>query len=132
MITTNRTYNKLRKLIWRISNKIPFLSRFIKKSERAIKGSLTPGSLFEDLGLRYIGPVDGHSLKDLIRTFDLRSNGWTIDAEIMLQSFKRNAKIMEIPTQFLGQPGGRKSFVGYKAIFEFLLFLFKQRLFGIK
>ena len=70
LITTNRTYNKLRKSIWKISTKIPFLSSLIKKSERVIKGSLTPGSLFEDLGLRYIGPVDGHNLKDLIRTFE--------------------------------------------------------------
>ena len=70
LITTNKTYNRLRKGIWKISSKIPFISNLIKKSEKAIKGSLTPGSLFEDLGLRYIGPVDGHNLKDLIRTFE--------------------------------------------------------------
>jgi len=69
LITTNRTYNRLRKLIWKFSSKIPFASYLIKKSEKAIKGSLTPGSLFEDLGLRYFGPIDGHSLKDLIRAF---------------------------------------------------------------
>ena len=73
LMTTNKTYNKIRKKIWHISGKIPVFSnliRFIlKKSEKAIKGSLTPGSLFEDLGLRYIGPIDGHSLKDLIRAF---------------------------------------------------------------
>jgi len=67
LITTNRTYNRLRKFIWKISSKIPFTSSIIKKSEKAIKGSLTPGSLFEDLGLRYFGPIDGHNLKDLIR-----------------------------------------------------------------
>jgi len=70
LITTNKTYNKLRKSIWKFSGKIPFISNLIKKSEKAIKGSLTPGSLFEDLGLRYIGPVDGHNLKNLIRTFE--------------------------------------------------------------
>ena len=69
LITTNKTYNKLRKVIWNFSRRIPFVSKIIKTSEKAIKGSLTPGSLFEDLGLRYIGPVDGHNLKDLIRTF---------------------------------------------------------------
>ena len=69
LITTNRTYNRLRKFIWKFSSKIPFVSYLIKKSEKAIKGSLTPGSLFEDLGLRYFGPIDGHSLKDLIRAF---------------------------------------------------------------
>ena len=74
LITTNKTYNKIRRKIWQISGNLPFISRFVrfflKKTEKAIKGSLTPGSLFEDLGLRYIGPIDGHNLKDLIRTFE--------------------------------------------------------------
>jgi len=74
LITTNKTYNKLRKNIWKFSGKIPFISNavryFLKKSEKGLKASLTPGSFFEDLGLRYIGPVDGHNLKDLIRTFE--------------------------------------------------------------
>ena len=73
LITTNKTYNKIRRKIWQISGIIPLFSRFIryfiKQTEKAIKGSLTPGSLFEDLGLRYIGPIDGHNLKDLIRAF---------------------------------------------------------------
>lgn len=73
LITTNKTYNKIRKNIWRYSGKIPFFSRLVrfilKKTEKIIKGSLTPGGLFEDLGLRYIGPIDGHNLRDLIRTF---------------------------------------------------------------
>ena len=73
LITTNKTYNKIRRKIWQISGAIPLFSRFIqyfiKQTEKAIKGSLTPGSLFEDLGLRYIGPIDGHNLKDLIRAF---------------------------------------------------------------
>lgn len=74
LITTNKTYNKIRRKIWQLSGNLPFISRFVrfflKKTEKAIKGSLTPGSLFEDLGLRYIGPIDGHNLKDLIRAFE--------------------------------------------------------------
>ena len=73
LITTNRTYNKMRKNIWSISGKIPFISKslryLLKKIEKTLKVSLTAGSFFEDLGLRYIGPIDGHNLKDLIRTF---------------------------------------------------------------
>ena len=68
----------------------------------------------------------------LLESMQLESNGWTIDAEIMLQAFKRKARIHEIPTEFHGQTGGRKSFVGYKAIIEFILFLIKQRFLGIK
>ena len=70
--------------------------------------------------------------REVIHSLNLRSNGWTIDAEIMLQAMKRNHKIKQLPTKFLGQPGGRDSFVGYKAIFEFISFVLKQRLLGIK
>ena len=73
LITTNKTYNIIRRKIWKLSGRLPLISNFVrfflKKTEKAIKGSITPGSLFEDLGLRYIGPIDGHSLKDLIRAF---------------------------------------------------------------
>jgi glycosyltransferase involved in cell wall biosynthesis len=69
--------------------------------------------------------------KELLKNLNLKSNGWTIDAEIMLQSMKRDIKLIQQPTNFLGQPGGRDSFVGYKAVFEFIIFLIKQRLFGI-
>jgi len=70
--------------------------------------------------------------KSLLDSMDLESNGWTIDAEIMLQAYKRKARIHEIPTKFHGQVEGRQSFVGYKAIFEFILFLMKQRFWGVK
>jgi len=40
----------------------------IKKSEDAIKCVLTPGMLFEALGFRYVGPIPGHDLQDLVET----------------------------------------------------------------
>jgi len=72
-IITNPTYNKLRTDIWDITGKIPVISKvirkFLKKSEEGIKGFLTPGILFEELGIRYIGPLDGHDLDEMIRVF---------------------------------------------------------------
>ena len=46
---------------------IPSAKRFAKKTETHIKGFLSPGALFEELGFQYIGPMDGHNLKDLVR-----------------------------------------------------------------
>mgnify|MGYP001214239102 CR=1 FL=1 len=74
-VVTNPTYNKVRNELWNLTGKIPdSLSKFVRKSlrktEEGIKGFLTPGALFEELGLRYIGPVDGHDLSELIRTFE--------------------------------------------------------------
>ena len=72
-VVTNPTYNRIRNDIWDLSGKIPmssFVRKFLRKTEEGIKGFLTPGALFEELGLRYIGPVDGHDLDELIRTFE--------------------------------------------------------------
>ena len=44
----------------------PAMRLFSKKIERFTKDFLTPGSLFSDFGFRYIGPVDGHDVKELV------------------------------------------------------------------
>ena len=43
--------------------------RFAKQAEESLKGLLMPGLLFEELGMKYIGPIDGHRLDYLIETF---------------------------------------------------------------
>ena len=73
-ITTNPTYNRLRKDIWNISGKIPTISKyiqsFLKKTEGSMKAYLTPGSFFEELGLRYIGPIDGHNINEMVNVLN--------------------------------------------------------------
>jgi len=73
-IVTNPTYNKLRKDIWNLTGKIPTFSnpikKIIKKTEGSLKAYLTPGILFEELGLRYIGPIDGHDIENMITVFN--------------------------------------------------------------
>jgi len=44
--------------------------RFAKQAEESLKGLFMPGLLFEELGLKYIGPIDGHRLDYLIETFE--------------------------------------------------------------
>jgi 1-deoxy-D-xylulose-5-phosphate synthase len=46
----------------------PSLLEFAKRAEEHVKGMLTPGTLFEELGLNYIGPIDGHDLDSLVPT----------------------------------------------------------------
>ena len=71
-VVTNPTYNRIRNDIWEISGKLPLsahIRKIMRKTEEGIKGYLTPGALFEEFGLRYIGPIDGHNLSELFRTF---------------------------------------------------------------
>lgn len=73
-VTTNPMYNKMRDDIWHATGKIPsrlsrLVRKLLRKTEEGIKGILTPGVLFEELGLRYIGPINGHSMEELVRAF---------------------------------------------------------------
>ncbi len=78
-VLTHPAYNKIRNDIWNVTGKIPtfpskFIRKFLRKTEEGIKGFFTPGALFEELGLRYVGPIDGHNLDLLIQTFDSVKN----------------------------------------------------------
>ena len=46
------------------------ISRYAHKIDEAVKGVFIPGRLFEDLGFRYVGPIDGHDVEELINAFN--------------------------------------------------------------
>jgi len=47
---------------------IPSAKNFAKRAETHFKGMLAPGTLFEELGFNYIGPMDGHNLNEMLTT----------------------------------------------------------------
>lgn len=73
-IMTGKRVSGLRKAVKNFLKKIPFAGKYLyilmKRLEEFTKGFLTPGILFEELGFRYIGPIPGHNLIDLIETLD--------------------------------------------------------------
>ena len=73
-ITTNPIYNRVRGDLELVLKKVPrFGSRLVdsaKKLEKSLKMLLTPGILFDELGFRYIGPIDGHNIPLLIETLN--------------------------------------------------------------
>tara|TARA_A100001035_G_scaffold39515_1_gene26938 strand:- start:18285 stop:20207 length:1923 start_codon:yes stop_codon:yes gene_type:complete len=73
-IVTNPIYNQIRTEIWEIAGKITFgrksIQKALSKVEESLKSFLVPGMLFEELGFRYFGPIDGHDLPELVSTLD--------------------------------------------------------------
>lgn len=65
-ITTSHTYNKLRDDIWKMMGKLPYgdyQRDLVSKFQASVKGMLSKTSnLFEALGFRYFGPIDGHNV----------------------------------------------------------------------
>jgi 1-deoxy-D-xylulose-5-phosphate synthase len=72
-IITGPLYTKVRKETESWLKQIPKIGdplfKAVKKAEVSVKGLISPGSLFEELGFRYIGPIDGHRLDLLLATF---------------------------------------------------------------
>ena len=69
---TNRVREKVKHLIEASSKLLgPGVVEFSKKAEESIKNMWSPGMLFEELGFRYFGPIDGHNIEAMLNTFDL-------------------------------------------------------------
>ncbi|OGW84635.1 MAG: 1-deoxy-D-xylulose-5-phosphate synthase [Omnitrophica bacterium RIFCSPLOWO2_01_FULL_45_10] len=72
-IIVNPAYNKVRKDIERLLKRIPRFGfrayRAARKLEEGLKNLLIPGMIFEEMGFRYFGPIDGHDIQQLVLTF---------------------------------------------------------------
>ena len=67
-IWSSRTYSALREGSKRVLEKIPAAWEFARRTEEHMKGMVAPGTLFEELGFNYYGPIDGHDLDELVLT----------------------------------------------------------------
>ena len=67
-LLSGRFYNNLRRGGEKILSNLPPILELAKKAEEHMKGMMTPGTLFEEFGFNYLGPIDGHNLDVLIDT----------------------------------------------------------------
>ena len=65
-LLSSRTFNAARRAGERVLSNIPSMLEFANRFEEHVKGMLSPGTLFEELGFNYIGPIDGHDLDALV------------------------------------------------------------------
>ncbi len=65
---SGHAFNAARRAGEKVLGVSPSLLEFAKRTEEHLKGMLTPGTLFEEFGFNYIGPIDGHDLDSLIPT----------------------------------------------------------------
>jgi 1-deoxy-D-xylulose-5-phosphate synthase len=72
-IQRNPLYNRVRSAIGSVMDAAPGplagVGTLVRKWEESVKAFLTPGILFEELGFRYFGPIDGHDIDMLMDTF---------------------------------------------------------------
>ena len=73
-LISNPLYNRIRNEFWDLTGKLPIAKNktrsLVKKIDESLKSLIVPGILFQELGFRYFGPIDGHNLPELIKTLD--------------------------------------------------------------
>ncbi len=76
-VRTSPLYNRIRDEVKRLVHAAPrigtigeMVEHFAVRADDAFKGMFVPGMLFEELGFRYVGPVDGHDIGSLVDTFE--------------------------------------------------------------
>ncbi len=67
-VLAGKTYAALREGSKKILKRMPTVKELARRSEEHVKGMVLPGTLFEELGFNYFGPIDGHDLDALVKT----------------------------------------------------------------
>jgi 1-deoxy-D-xylulose-5-phosphate synthase len=67
-ILSGKLYATMREGSKKVLGKMPSVWELARRTEEHVKGMVVPGTLFEELGFNYIGPVDGHDLDTLVKT----------------------------------------------------------------
>ena len=104
-IATNKKYNQIRKWIYRSIKKFPstFFVNILRKTEASAKKFFFPTTIFEDLGFRYFGPIDGHNIEELI---DVLEKIKDLDKPVVLHTITKKGKGLDYaeddPVKFHG------------------------------
>ncbi len=67
-ILSGRVYSTVREGGKKLLQQMPPMWELARRTEEHVKGMIAPGTLFEELGINYFGPVDGHDLQGLVKT----------------------------------------------------------------
>ncbi len=75
-LLSSKSYSNIRNIIKKISSSLPKnLSKTLYRTEEFSKGMLSGGTLFEELGFYYLGPIDGHNVNELVSVLEnIRDN----------------------------------------------------------
>jgi 1-deoxy-D-xylulose-5-phosphate synthase len=66
-VISGRLYGQLREGGKKALRQMPVMRELARRSEEHVKGMVLPGTLFMEMGFNYVGPIDGHDLKALLR-----------------------------------------------------------------
>lgn len=69
-VLSGKAYSTIREGSKKVLQRMPTVWELARRSEEHFKGMMLPGTLFEEMGLNYIGPIDGHDIPTLVKTLE--------------------------------------------------------------
>jgi 1-deoxy-D-xylulose-5-phosphate synthase len=88
-ILSGKVYSTVRQGSKKVLSKMPPMWELARRAEEHVKGMVVPGTLFEELGFNYFGPVDGHDLPNLLK---MLGNLRNLDGPRLLHLVTRKGK----------------------------------------
>ena len=100
-------YNRIRRDIENLIQRLPRfgkrLNALARRLEESLKSLLVPGMIFEELGFRYFGPIDGHNIEEIVRTL---RNVLQLEGPVLIHAIttkgKGYSRAEKIPEKFHG------------------------------
>lgn len=87
------SYNRLKNDVEAVLNRIPSIGKGMAKTlerlKNGVKQMVVPGMLFENMGIKYFGPIDGHNIKELSKTF---KKAREIDGPVLIHVITKKGK----------------------------------------
>ncbi len=131
-IRADAGYNRLKKAVSGVLNRIPFIGEGlvdkISRTKDSIKQLVIPGMLFENMGITYLGPVDGHDVKAMVKIFkEARKMDHAVLVHVNTQKGKGYGPAEKNPSRFhgvepfdpgTGKPREKKIYPGYTDVFS--------------
>ena len=131
-IRTGNVYNDLKEGVVKSLNHIPLVGEKlitqIKKTKSSIKQLVIPGMLFENMGLTYLGPVDGHNIGQMVRVFrEAKKLDQAVVVHVITKKGKGYEPAEKCPSKFhgvepfvieTGEPVSEKKKVSYTDTFS--------------
>jgi 1-deoxy-D-xylulose-5-phosphate synthase len=99
----NRTRDEIKSFLEELPGIGKPMYKFMRQAEESLKGMMVPGILFEELGLKYFGPIDGHRMEHLIKTLEnVKKLSGTILVHVVTQKGKGYPPAENRPSKFHG------------------------------
>lgn len=101
--TTNKLYHDLDNIVSKIPSYGTMLAKQGHKITESLKNLVSPAAFFEQYGLSYIGPVDGHDIKKLVDTFEaLKNSEWPVVVHVLTNKGQGMEEAIKNPVSYHG------------------------------